>query len=59
MPRAGCKNNRELILLVWLSTAAVVEFLVFDDEGHGVIKLKNKQVAYPAIIAFLNKSLQC
>ncbi|HZG68702.1 MAG TPA: S9 family peptidase [Herpetosiphonaceae bacterium] len=34
-----------------------VELLVFDDEGHGVIKLKNKQVAYPAIIDFLAKHL--
>jgi hypothetical protein len=28
--------------------------LVFDDEGHGVIKLHNKRVAYPSIIRFLN-----
>jgi dipeptidyl aminopeptidase/acylaminoacyl peptidase len=34
-----------------------VEFLVFDDEGHGVVKLKNKAVAYPTIIAFLAKYL--
>jgi dipeptidyl aminopeptidase/acylaminoacyl peptidase len=31
-----------------------VEFLVFGDEGHGVIKLRNKRVAYPAIMQFLN-----
>lgn len=30
-----------------------VQFHVFDDEGHGVVKLKNKLVAYPAIIEFL------
>jgi dipeptidyl aminopeptidase/acylaminoacyl peptidase len=30
-----------------------VEFLVFDDEGHGLAKLKNKLVAYPAVIDFL------
>jgi dipeptidyl aminopeptidase/acylaminoacyl peptidase len=30
-----------------------VEFLVFDDEGHGLVKLENKLVAYPAIVAFL------
>jgi dipeptidyl aminopeptidase/acylaminoacyl peptidase len=34
-----------------------VEFLVFDDEGHGLVKLKNKLVAYPAIIEFLDKHL--
>jgi dipeptidyl aminopeptidase/acylaminoacyl peptidase len=34
-----------------------VEFLVFDDEGHGVVKLHNKLVAYPAIVAFLDRQL--
>ncbi|MFN2285787.1 MAG: alpha/beta hydrolase family protein, partial [Anaerolineae bacterium] len=34
-----------------------VEFLVFDDEGHGVVKLKNKLVMYPAIVSFLDKYL--
>ncbi len=30
-----------------------VSFLVFDDEGHGIVRLKNKRVAYPAIVEFL------
>ena len=34
-----------------------VRFLVFNDEGHGVIKLKNKLVLYPAVIEFLNEVL--
>lgn len=34
-----------------------VEFLVFDDEGHGLVKLKNKLVAYPAIMKFLDQYL--
>jgi len=34
-----------------------VEFLVFDDEGHGVHKLKNKLIAYPAVVDFLNRYL--
>lgn len=34
-----------------------VDFLVFDDEGHGIIKVKNKVVLYPAIIDFLKKVL--
>jgi dipeptidyl aminopeptidase/acylaminoacyl peptidase len=34
-----------------------VDFLVFDDEGHGVHKLKNKLVAYPAVVDFLNRHL--
>jgi dipeptidyl aminopeptidase/acylaminoacyl peptidase len=34
-----------------------VEFLVFDDEGHGLAKLKNKLVAYPAVAGFLDRHL--
>lgn len=34
-----------------------VEFLRFPDEGHGVVKLKNKLVAYPAIGEFLDRYL--
>ncbi len=34
-----------------------VDFLVFDDEGHGVHKLKNKLVTYPAVVDFLNRYL--
>ena len=34
------------------------EFLVFADEGHGLAKLANKLVAYPAIVKFLNKQLE-
>jgi len=34
-----------------------VEFLVFGDEGHGLVKLQNKRVAYPAIVAFLQRDV--
>jgi len=34
-----------------------VEFIVFDDEGHGIVRLKNKIVAYTAIIEFLEKHI--
>jgi len=34
-----------------------VEFLVFDDEGHGLVKLKNKRVAYPGIVKFFRTYL--
>jgi dipeptidyl aminopeptidase/acylaminoacyl peptidase len=35
-----------------------VEFLVFDDEGHSIAKLKNKLVAWPAIADFFDKYLR-
>jgi dipeptidyl aminopeptidase/acylaminoacyl peptidase len=34
-----------------------VQSLIFDDEGHGLVKLKNKLAAYPEVVAFLNKHL--
>lgn len=32
-----------------------VQLMIFDDEGHGLAKLKNRLVAYPAVVAFLDK----
>jgi dipeptidyl aminopeptidase/acylaminoacyl peptidase len=34
-----------------------VEYLRFDDEGHGIVKLKNKLIAYPVIAEFLDRHL--
>jgi dipeptidyl aminopeptidase/acylaminoacyl peptidase len=34
-----------------------VEFLVYADEGHGLVKLANKLDAYPRVAAFLEKHL--
>jgi dipeptidyl aminopeptidase/acylaminoacyl peptidase len=34
------------------------QLLVFDDEGHGVIKLKNKLVMYPIVVEFLDQHLK-
>lgn len=36
----------------------VVEYLRFDDEGHGIVKLTNRLICYPAIERFLNTHLQ-
>lgn len=35
-----------------------VEYLRFEDEGHGVIKRANRLVAYPAIARFLDEHLK-
>jgi len=35
-----------------------VEFLVYEDEGHGLRKLKNKLDAYPKVEKFLDKVLK-
>jgi dipeptidyl aminopeptidase/acylaminoacyl peptidase len=34
------------------------QLLVFDDEGHGIIKLKNKLVMYPIVVEFLDQHLK-
>jgi dipeptidyl aminopeptidase/acylaminoacyl peptidase len=35
-----------------------VEYLRYEDEGHGLAKLKNRLDAYPKMAAFLNKHLK-
>ncbi|HEX6710108.1 MAG TPA: prolyl oligopeptidase family serine peptidase, partial [Rubrobacter sp.] len=34
-----------------------VEYLLYEDEGHGLAKLKNRLDAYPRIAAFLEEHL--
>ena len=34
-----------------------VEYLLYEDEGHGLVKLKNRLDAYPQIAAFLDEHL--
>jgi dipeptidyl aminopeptidase/acylaminoacyl peptidase len=36
----------------------VVEYVVFDDEGHGFTKKENEVRAYKAILDFLDKYLK-
>jgi dipeptidyl aminopeptidase/acylaminoacyl peptidase len=31
--------------------------LVFEDEGHGILKPKNRQILYRAILSFFNEAL--
>lgn len=35
-----------------------VEYLRFEDEGHGLIKRANRLVAYPAVVRFLDEHLK-
>jgi dipeptidyl aminopeptidase/acylaminoacyl peptidase len=35
-----------------------VELMTFDDEGHGLAKRKNRLVAYPAMLSFLDKHVK-
>jgi prolyl oligopeptidase family protein len=35
-----------------------VEYVVFDDEGHGFRKKENQQRGYSAVLAFLDRHLK-
>jgi dipeptidyl aminopeptidase/acylaminoacyl peptidase len=37
--------------------AGTVEYLRFEDEGHGIVKLANRLICYPAIAQFLDRYL--
>jgi dipeptidyl aminopeptidase/acylaminoacyl peptidase len=55
-PRVPLSEAEQLVAAL-NARGVPVEFLVFDDEGHGLVKLKNKLVAYPAIVRFLEAHL--
>ncbi|GAC1350573.1 MAG: S9 family peptidase [Ktedonobacteraceae bacterium] len=48
-------GEAEQIVAALKSRAVPVEYLRFDDEGHGLVKRANRLVAYPAIARFLAK----
>jgi len=35
-----------------------VEYLLFEDEGHGLVRLANRLRAYPAIAEFLDQQVK-
>ncbi len=35
-----------------------VEYLVYEDEGHGLVKLKNRLDAYPKVVQFLDRHVK-
>ena len=39
------------------NNGGTVEYLLYEDEGHGLAKLKNRLDAYPKIVAFLDEHL--
>lgn len=51
-------GEAEQIVAALLSRGVPVEYLRFEDEGHGLVKRANKLVAYPAVARFLEQYLQ-
>jgi len=50
-------GEAEQIVSALRSRNVPVEYLRFEDEGHGLVKRNNRLVAYPAIVDFLEKHL--
>jgi dipeptidyl aminopeptidase/acylaminoacyl peptidase len=46
-------GEAEQIVAGLRARGAPVNYMRFEDEGHGLIKLENRLVAYPAIAEFL------
>lgn len=51
-------GEAEQIVAALKAREARVEYLLFEDEGHGIVKLKNRRVMYPAVTRFLKEVLE-
>jgi len=50
-------GEAEQIVAALRSRQIPVEYLRYEDEGHGLVKLKNRLDAYPRVVEFLQKYL--
>ncbi len=48
-------SEAEQVVAALQARQVPVEFMVFADEGHGLVRLPNKLAAYPAIVDFLKR----
>lgn len=56
-PRVVLQESKDLVNDLRANNVEV-EFLVFEDEGHDVLKFKNKVVCYNKIVDFFKKHLK-
>ncbi len=52
------KVESDEIVAAARANGSPVEYLVFDDEGHGIAKKENQYKAYTAVLAFLDRNLK-
>jgi dipeptidyl aminopeptidase/acylaminoacyl peptidase len=52
------KSESDNIVAAVRANGTPVEYLVFDDEGHGFSKKRNRLVAYRSILGFLDNHLK-
>ena len=48
-------SEAEQVAAILKERGVSAELLVFDDEGHGIVKLKNKRVMYARVVDFLSR----
>ncbi len=51
-------TEAEQIVKVLKDKGAIVEYKLYDDEGHGISKLKNRLDLYPRVADFLDKYMK-
>ena len=51
-------TEAEQVVQALRTRGAIVEYKLFDDEGHGISKLKNRLVLYPLVADFLDKYMK-
>jgi dipeptidyl aminopeptidase/acylaminoacyl peptidase len=51
-------TESEQIVQALRARNAPVEYTLFDDEGHGFVKLNNRLVVYPKIVDFLERHMK-
>ena len=54
----GTRLTKQQIVAALKKRNIPVEYLRYEDEGHGLAKLKNRLDAYPKMVAFLDKYLK-
>jgi dipeptidyl aminopeptidase/acylaminoacyl peptidase len=52
------KSESDEIVAAIRKKGGAVEYIVFEDEGHGFTKKKNQTYAYQAIVEFLDRYLR-
>jgi dipeptidyl aminopeptidase/acylaminoacyl peptidase len=56
-PRVPYTEAEQIVKAV-KDKGGIVEYKLFDDEGHGISKLKNRLVLYPLVADFLDKYMK-
>lgn len=51
-------GEAEQIVSALRERSVPVEYMRFDDEGHGLVKRPNRLIAYPAIVRFLDEHMK-